>query len=121
MEEELMYKIKIDYRTGNSFGSHTETDGIEYEWENLEMAKESLERIKNHYEFYKKNDHRYTKPEGPLPIGVIWSGEFGGLLLLELISDSGKLFKYSSFWTGYFETLYSAEIVDDANDRKYKP
>lgn len=45
----MLYKIKIEYKTGNSFGSHDEEGEIEYKWENLEIAKENLKRIKEHY------------------------------------------------------------------------
>ncbi len=38
--------------------------------------------------------------------------------MLELVADDGKGFLFSSFWTGYFETLYSAEIIIKGNDLK---
>lgn len=112
-----MYKIKIDFETGNSFGSEEYEDFIEYEWSNLKMAKESLQRIKNHYKVYQETDG-YRKPKQPTPEGVIWDTELK-YVLLELISDDGVPFRYSSFWTGYFEILYSAEIIVNDTDMKF--
>ena len=114
-----MYRIKIDYKTGNSFGSQDETDFIEYEWTNLDKAKESLKRIKNHNEFDKENSNCYTKPKVEIPEGVIWDNEYR-MIMLELVDDDGNVFKYSPFWIGYFERLYCAEIVFDDNDLKYE-
>lgn len=34
-----MYKIKISYRTGDSFNSFDTEDTIELTWKNLEIAK----------------------------------------------------------------------------------
>jgi len=103
------YKIKINYKTGNSFGSSNVEDFIEYEWCVLNRAKESLQRIKNHYDFYEKNGD-WKKPECETPEGVVWDEEYR-FLGLELLTDGGNPFHCSPFWTGYFETLYDAEIV----------
>jgi len=113
-------KIKVNYKTGNSFGSSDEVDYIELAWKNLDRAKESLKRIKNHWEFYKDNAFIYKKPKGKLPVGVTWNDEYR-LLMLELITDDGKAYPYSPFWCGYFETLHKAEIVEADNDLVYKP
>jgi hypothetical protein len=37
---------------------------------------------------------------------------------LHLITDNGVKMQLSAFWTGYFETLYSAEIELDESDMK---
>jgi hypothetical protein len=106
----MKYRIKINYRTGNSFGTYDEEAFIEYEWESLSMAKESLKCIKNHNEFYRDNSNLYTKPMTQLPPGVSWDEEFR-IIVLELVDDEGKNFRYSSFWTGYFEELSCVEVV----------
>lgn len=116
----MKFKIKIEYETGNSFSIYDETDYIGYEWKNLEMAKESLQRIKNHYKYYQDNNWIYEKPKDELPKGVVWDDEWR-MLILELVDDDGKPFNYSSFWTGYFETLHCARIVSEDHDLIYNP
>lgn len=113
------YKIKIDYQTGDSFGSSDESQYIELGWNDLESAKESLKRIKNHYEYVLENDY-YNKPESDLPEGVIWNNNYN-ILQLELITDDKEPYIYHSFWTGYFERLYKAEIICDNSDMVYRP
>lgn len=46
------YRIKIDYMTGNSFGSENTSDYLELTFKDLNVAKENLKRIKEHYEMY---------------------------------------------------------------------
>lgn len=115
------YKIKIRYKTGDSFHNEDAEMFLEYEWTNLDSAKKSLKHIKNHYEFYQDNSNIWEKPKGKLPDGVSWNNEYR-LIMLDLVDDNGKIYNYSSFWTGYFETLYSAiiETVRDP-DMKYVP
>lgn len=48
----MKYKIKIDYSTGNSFGSEDVIGYIDLEWWDLNVAKENLQRIKEHYSQY---------------------------------------------------------------------
>jgi len=104
-----IYKIEISYKTGNSFNSENKKEFLEYEWTVLEAAKKSLEHIKNHYEFYQKHNTEYTKPKEKLPDGVIWDNEYR-MIMLVLVDNNNKPYRYSCFWTGYFETLYSAKI-----------
>ena len=115
------YRIKISFRTGNSFNTSDEEDFLEYEWKNLDAAKKSLKHIKNHYEYYQKHSTEYTKPAGKLPDGVKWSNELR-IIILELVADNGAPYRYSSFWTGYFEALHEAtiELIGDS-DMKYIP
>lgn len=47
-----MYKIVINYSTGNSYGSQDETQEIELKWDDINVAKDNLQRIKEHYEQY---------------------------------------------------------------------
>ena len=113
-------RIKIDYRTGDSFGSHDEIGYVDLEWSNIEKANESLQRIKNHYEYFQNNSDVYRKPKGEIPKGVVWENEHR-VIMLELISDDGSPYLYSPFWVGYFEKLYSAKIVFSDNSMIYKP
>jgi len=116
----MKYKIVIDYRTGDSFNTNYCVENLEIEWNNIDMAKESLSRIKNHYEYYGKNSSLYRKPDEDTPKGVAWDDEYR-MIMLELVDDDGKPYLYSSFWTGYFESLHSAKIIFDDNDLVYEP
>lgn len=116
----MTYRIKIHYTTGNSFNTDDYEECLEYGWQNLDMAKESLKRIKNHYKFYQDHGEQWTKPKCKLPVGVKWNNEHR-MLMLELMTDDGKSYFYSSFWTGYFETLHSATIICDDEDMKFIP
>jgi len=104
-----MNKIEVSYRTGNSFNSEDIKEFLEYEWENLAAAKKSLQHIKNHYEYYQEHNTEYIKPKGKLPDGVIWDDEYR-MIMLVLVDNNNKPYRYSSSWTGYFETLHSAKI-----------
>lgn len=115
-----MYIIEIDYATGNSFGSERLCEEIDIQWKNIDMAKESLKRIANHYEFYEENNGIYSDPDMELPVGAVWDKKYR-MIMLELVDDDGKPYLYSSFWTGYFETLYSAKIIADNKDLVYEP
>lgn len=41
----MKYKIKYFYKTGNSFHTEDKEDVLEFDWENIELAKEALKRI----------------------------------------------------------------------------
>lgn len=110
----MKYTIKISYQTGDSLHSEDVEQCIEYEWSNLHYVQESLRRIGNHYKYYRENNNLWEKPKGVLPEGVYWDNRFK-FIGLELIDDNGNPFKYSDFWTGYFEILYSAEIIISDN------
>lgn len=104
------YTIKIEYTTGNSFNSERLSENLEFEWQNIEMAKANLKRIKNHYEFYMEYNNTHKKPDVTLLEGVIWNDKYRSICL-ELINDERKPFSFGNFWTGYFETLHSIEVV----------
>lgn len=53
-KNELEYKIKVYYSTGNSLHSEDTSDHVEYSWKSLNCAKENLKRIKEHYEMYQQ-------------------------------------------------------------------
>lgn len=58
-----MWKIKIQYRTGDSFGSEETEDYIDLEWNDLNVIKENLQRIQEHYAFYEDTDSGYRRPD----------------------------------------------------------
>lgn len=147
-----MYKIKISYRTGDTFQSSDTEDFIDMEWNEESIAKENLNRVKAHYAMYdwfEDFENRYLTPEkyhnkilsyinepwfcnDPkavrikdgqyLPISPenmhLFSDahfvpdDFTARYYLMLKLDSGEERKFSAFWCGHFERLYSAEIID---------
>lgn len=50
----IKYKIKIDYSTGNSFGSEDTYSHLEMEWENIDVVQANLKRIEEHYKMYQE-------------------------------------------------------------------
>ncbi len=119
-----MYSIKITYETGDSYSTRTETDFVDMEWGNLEIAEENLDRIKEHYEYYEaNNDHSFygDKKGRDLIIGRAktrpWFFKRYDFCLM-LLDDKNKEFQYHTFWCGYFERLLEAEIVQEL--KKFK-
>ena len=117
-----MYTIELTYSTGNSFGSHEETDQIALAWKDKELARTALRSIKEHDEYYKKlngynrqtNDalHEemqefewYTRSSGTSDHTMR-----GYCFALELDDGSWKDVSVS-MWCGYFEQLHQAQIV----------
>jgi hypothetical protein len=128
----MKHRIKVEYRTGNSFGSHDETDYLDEVWANLDMAKKSLKAIEEHYHLYmlfkkewnvdekqqekaladaKKKDWFYqSKKSGE---SDYWQYSLGITL------DDGSIkFISTGMWCGYFETLFVAEIESEESDTK---
>jgi len=107
-----MYTIKITYKTGNSFGSHTEIDLIGACWENINKAGETLEKIRIHNNYfndknnYKKTFHKNKELEKHSEYSIA------------IESDNNEKIIITAFWRGYFERLISAEIAlyDPDND-----
>lgn len=118
------YEILIKYRTGDSFSYSDREDTLELDFSNLEVAKENLQRIKKHYEYYQRlNNWRIDKDlEKQLVKNEDWFAQTDwdkfGENIIKLKTDEGKDFQLYVFWTGYFEKLYSAEIIMDHSDTK---
>lgn len=121
-----MYQIKIHYQTGDSFRNEDREERIDFIFENLETAKENLRRIEEHYKMYQETGRNYHMPfkeikkkYGSEPWFIDISTEkkpsvdphFMCGYALNLVKDDGEEFRYSVFWTGYFEHLYGANIV----------
>jgi len=102
----MVYKIKMSYRTGDSFGSSDQEEYLEMEWENVEIVKENLRRIAEHNDYYVDcNSYSTTKNIKKPDNYQDYS--------LELLADNGNTWTINTFWTGYFEYLYEAEIETD--------
>lgn len=125
----MKYVIKIEYRTGNSFGSHKEESSVEGSWSDLEIAKENLNRIKEHYEYYCSLHDSYSRKPQSYFLDLtekakekVWfdhdkrgySTYFDSCLMLKL--DNGTEYSYCAFWCGYFERLLVAEIVPEPGE-----
>ena len=113
-----MYTIKVNYNTGNSFGSHTEEDcPTELECEKIETANENLKRIKEHYEARIELEFGYKKAKLSDYADKPWFVESHGLgkgslsSCVKLIADNGNEFNFSCSWVGYFERLNWCEVV----------
>jgi hypothetical protein len=109
------YYIEVSYKTGNSFGSKDTTDEVGMVWYDLNQAKKALMCIKEHYEFYNSchgwglTATEVRKAKDKACKSDWYSKDYPeGCLYVE--KDDGCLQQISAFWTGYFETLYGAEI-----------
>lgn len=103
-----MYKIKVTYKTGDSFSTRDTEGLIEHVWTNLEVAKQNLKRIQEHYAWYESTRFSF-RTELPKPSFAHPEHEWS----LKLLHDDGQEFDYGSFWIGMFETLYGLEIILD--------
>lgn len=129
------YKIKISYRTGDSFHNEDAEDYLELEWDNLDIAKENLKAIKDHYinvyqplhEGYSYERHKNQKDIHSQSLNEFWyvntwnDGKMDTYITgycLKLKADNGNLMQMRAFWCGYFEYLYGAEIETDESDMK---
>ena len=119
-----MFRININYDTGDSFRQFMGEEGLlEYDFNTPELAKEAIDRIKEHYEWYQSLHHNYSWGPKPQPkpkwhnIGFNKS-QVEEENMLNLNVWSGKENKvveviFWPFWIGYFESLNYAEIVGD--------
>jgi hypothetical protein len=111
-----MYKIKIGYQTGNSFGRESTESILEIDMMNLEVAKQNLKRIQEHYKMYlelhafsmrrRKDSEIFDEYKTH-----DWFREDHPEHMLILKTDDGCDYPESTFWTGYFESLEYIEIV----------
>jgi hypothetical protein len=119
----MKYKIKYRYKTGDSFHTEEKERLLEYEWENLEVAKECLKRIGEHYKWYASK----TNPWGDEIEKPSWHNIKDGPFidesnvynLLNLPMDNGEEVQFWAPWCGHFETLHGAEIILDPTDMSF--
>ena len=118
-----MYKIQIDYHTGDSFGSHDETDTLEFKFHNADIAEGNCLRIVEHYRHYEEMQYDSYEDRVAKYGGKRWfkkakdkkhMSDYDALYSLILLTDAGEPFVYSaSQWCGYFEGLHSVETILD--------
>lgn len=129
----MNYKIKIEYITGNSFGSEMAYDEVGYIWSTLELAQKALENIKKHYEYNESlNSYEFRKmtKEDEKEYNNSFSNEdwysndeftITGNQYLKIPNyDGSEMVKIYAFWFGYFERLVKAEIVIDIDLENHK-
>lgn len=121
------YEILIKYRTGDSFGSDDAQETIGAVFDTLEYAKDALVAIKEHYEFHEKLERNYNKGECAVirrkielsPWVVKDHNSTNYSLKVQVNDNTSQVI--SAFWMGYFEQIYSAEIIfNEINDSSTK-
>lgn len=115
------YTILIKYQTGNSFGCEYTEDEVGYSWTDLNKAKGALCRIRDHYKAYQEDRQSYRKDKKEYSSQPWFTDESYWQHSLFVEKDDGSPQQISAFWVGYFERLYSAEIIvenDVDNDMK---
>lgn len=119
-----MYKIKFKYWSGDSYHSENLEEILDYEWEDLNIVKECLKRIYEHYKWYENINNRnlYNKEilEKPKWFNVKCSSYTDEYYLINIPLTNEKEIQFKPPWIGYFEGLYSAEIVIDNDDDDMK-
>lgn len=118
----MQYRIKIDYRTGDSSGSEDVTQYLELQFNNLDVARQNLQRIKEHYQMTLDiDDVKWTgKPKTEKEIlsenkHKDWFVDIEdephlSRYCIILYTDENNKFQMSCFWVGFFEHLNCAEI-----------
>ena len=94
-----MFKIEVNYKTGNSFNSHETSEVIDFNWNNIDIVKKNLKFIKEHYELVSR-----------------MSG-YGRKNVFEIIkeyADKEWLVKEYKLW----HTPNGGQVIDES--RKYK-
>lgn len=126
------YRIKIEYQTGNSFGSYTETSYLDISWDDLEVAKENLQAIRQHWDYYSDLDSYNPKKsrqqwEKDLKNYRWWfvgpedyKDDFCRRNLMKLKGDNGETMQQWNFWCGYFEELIGASIEECQGEMSFK-
>ena len=120
------YKIQVCYQTGNSFNSEEITEFIDgFSWEKEDVAKRNLKRIGEHYKLYMLFNKGYDADKGQLDVEkkkakkTDWFVDDNWEYKINVELDDGTFKQMSTgSWCGYFESLWSAELVCDQSDTK---
>lgn len=100
-----MYKIKINYTTGNSFNSYEEIEYLDGSWEDIKIVEENIKRISEHANWYESKNSYSTLKKNKLSKPEFSIDEYSVKLLL----DDRAEYQIHTFWCGYFETLNEVE------------
>lgn len=119
------YKIRINYKTGNSFGSHNESDLLEIDWDNFDIAKENLQAIKDHYtKVYREIETSYSARKDNQEICKQYQNEWWFVKILkpyristdDAISEKQKS-KYQNDWENRFDDYMASNCIKLKTDR----
>lgn len=108
-----MYKIKIEYTTGDSFKTYKAEGWVEFEWSSLEVVTANLSRIKEHYNWYQFHTcgkFQQSLYATPMERPAFTHPKYDESLLL-MMEDGAERY-YGTFWCGYFETLHRIVIEE---------
>ena len=122
-----MYTIKVKYKTGSSFHSEDIESDVGLVWESKELARKALASIKEQWELYETTSYTYSQKNSTAK-SKEWctnlseeylDWEEGWQCCVACEMDNGDYRNLSTSWNGYFETLYSAEVipVGDSEDK----
>lgn len=115
-----MYTIKVKYKTGDSFNSYDEEDDVGLVWESRELARKALASIKEQYELYQNDSFTYSQ-KNSVARSKEWCKNLteeyadyfeGWKYCIAVEMDNGEYRNLSTSWNGYFERLYSAEVIE---------
>lgn len=127
----MKYTLRIDYSTGNSFGSEDVITDLEITWDDLDIIKQNLRNIKEHYYMIeelenfmnrKKYDEilaQYRNKDWFVDENDVYMNQY----YIYLKADNGNKIRISTFWIGHFEKLHSIEIIlseKEENDMKFE-
>lgn len=106
-----MYDILIKYQTGDSFSTEDRETKLGGCWTNPDIVRENLQRIKEHYQWVESVSNLRYQKELPMPafmkdLNSVAYAKYA----IPLLTDDRQVWQISTFWSGYFETLYSAEV-----------
>jgi hypothetical protein len=121
----MKFNIKVIYDSGDSFRKYPDQETIvPLEVTDIELAKKALKAIKEHYLLYSANHNRgkfyshYDPKVEKERKEVVessklkeWYCEKYTDFSIKFDIGNGKIYQCHCNWTGYFETLKSAEIV----------
>lgn len=125
-----MYTIEITYKTGDSFGSHEETECIGLQWEDKALARKALHNIKEHYTLYQENESSWRRErtkEQILAEVIIkdwyvnaskceYDLKYPSFHICSAQMDNGEWRNLPMFWIGYFEDLREAKVISVGDD-----
>jgi len=127
-KEPKKYAVKIIYDTGDTFHNEYGLERtLDIEWNNIEKAKQAIKDIENHYKNFMHLKYNYSVskaemkkireklPKYPWYKKPDSCGYWELTIMLE--NDEGERVYESAFWTGYFESLVGAEIIEIPPDK----
>ena len=113
----MTYKIIYSYETGDTFETRDAEREFDYTFNSEELAQDALQRMKEHYYWQVSEDNYRYKDTAPQP--AWWKKEPKQAAYVSpnnwsfnIVGNDGEDFwLYAGPYLGYFETLYSAEVV----------